>query len=135
MKVNWINEKETLERLISEGVSYEKIGRQYNVSGTAIKKAAKKLGIKLEPRRKINSNEHFNKGKKQTHICLNCGKEFEHKYGANYNKYCSRKCQGEHKHKIIIEKWKNGEYKGSSENISVAIKKYLLENLHCLFMV
>lgn len=64
MKVNWINEKEALERLIKEGVSYERIGRQYEVSGNAIKKAAKKLGIELEYKRKINPDEHFNKGKK-----------------------------------------------------------------------
>ena len=46
MKVNWINEKETLEKLIKEGVSYERIGRQYGVTGAAVKKAAKKMGIK-----------------------------------------------------------------------------------------
>lgn len=73
MKVNWINEKETLEKLIGEGVSYERIGRKYSVTGAAVKKAAKKLGIKLEKKREINPNEHFNKGtsKKEPHACLN----------------------------------------------------------------
>ena len=133
MKVNWINEKEALEKLIGEGISYERIGRQYGVTGAAVKKAAKKLGIKLEQKREINPNEHFNKGKKQIHICLNCGKEFEHRFGAHNNKFCSHKCQGEYKHKNLIEKWKSGEYKGNPENISVAIKKYLLEknNFKC----
>ena len=77
---NWINEKKTLERLIREGVSYERIGRQYGVSGTAVKKAAKKLGIELEQKREINPNEHFNKGKKRVvYYCLNCGKKLENK--------------------------------------------------------
>ena len=128
MKVNWINEKKTLERLIGEGISYERIGRQYNVTGAAVKKAAKKLGIELEQKREINPNEHFNKGKKQIHICLNCGKEFEHKKNSK-NVFCSNVCQGEYNHKQLIEKWKNGEYNGLSGeyNLSKGIKKYLLE--------
>lgn len=80
MKVNWINEKEVLEKLIKEGVSYERIGRQYEVSGNAVKKAAKKLGVELEQKREINPNEHFNKGKfkggRYGHdICPICGRE------------------------------------------------------------
>lgn len=63
MKVNWIDEKETLEKYIKEGVSYERIGRKYRVTGAAVKKAAKKLGIKLEQKRAINPTEHFNKKK------------------------------------------------------------------------
>ena len=77
MKVNWINEKETLERLIGEGVSYERIGRQYGVTGAAVKKAAKKLGIELEQKREINPNEHFNKGAGKVYYCLNCGNQIE----------------------------------------------------------
>lgn len=78
MKVNWVNEKETLEKLIKEGVSYERIGRHYEVSGNAVKKAAKKLGIELEQKREINPNEHFNKGVKNKEKwgydkCPRCG--------------------------------------------------------------
>ena len=129
MKVNWINEKETLERLIGEGVSYERIGRQYDVSGNAVKKAAKKLGIELEQKREINPNEHFNKGRGKVHYCLNCGKELKN----TQSKYCSNKCQGEYKKKQIIEAWKNGEYKGNPEYFSDTIKEYLLEknNFKC----
>ena len=80
MKVNWINEKETLEKLIKEGVSYERIGRHYEVSGNAVKKAARKMGIELEQKREINPSETFNKGKfkggKYGHdICPICGRE------------------------------------------------------------
>jgi hypothetical protein len=59
MKVKWVEEKQNLERLINEGVSYEFIGRKYGVSGNAVKKAAKNLGIILEQKRSINPNEHF----------------------------------------------------------------------------
>ena len=80
MKVNWINEKEALEKLINEGVSYERIGRQYGVTGASVKKAARRMGIELEQRREINPDEHFNKGKKSikrinpNNICPICGK-------------------------------------------------------------
>ena len=54
--------KEELEYLIFEKkLSYEKIGKLFNVSGTAIKKRAKKLGIKLPIKRTTNENETFNK--------------------------------------------------------------------------
>lgn len=54
--------KEELEKLIlQEKISYEKIGKIYNVSGNAIKKSAKKLGINLPQRRKINKSEIFSK--------------------------------------------------------------------------
>ncbi len=39
MKINWIEEKETLEKLINEGVSYECIGRKYGITGNGIKKS------------------------------------------------------------------------------------------------
>lgn len=56
--------KEELENLIfEEKLSYEEIGRKYEVSGGAIKKKAGKLGIELPKKRDINSNETFNKGK------------------------------------------------------------------------
>ena len=62
MKVNWINKKEELERLINSDVPYEKIGKYYGVTGNAVKKAARKLNIELPIKRSINENEHFNKG-------------------------------------------------------------------------
>lgn len=126
MKVKWEEEKTNIEKLIKEGVSYERIGRQYGVTGASVKKAAKRLGIELEQKRVINPSEHFNKGKKTIHKCLNCGKEFEHK-GTTRNKFCCVKCQGEYKSKKIIEAWKNGEYKGTPEYISKTIRDYLLE--------
>lgn len=55
--------KEELEHLIlDEGLSYEEIGRRFEVTGNAVKKAALRLGIKLPQRRNINDKETFNKG-------------------------------------------------------------------------
>jgi predicted RNA-binding Zn-ribbon protein involved in translation (DUF1610 family) len=122
MKVNWIDEKDNIEKLITEGVSYERIGRQYGVTGASVKKAAKKLGIELEQKRIISPNEHFNKGKKTVHKCLNCGKEIDSK-----NKYCSNKCQNEHQYDEKIKKWKNNPDNFKSEWGYNFIKKYLLE--------
>lgn len=59
-----IYKKEELEKLIFQNkMSYEEIGKIYNVSGNAIKKAAKKLGINLVARRVINNCETFSRGK------------------------------------------------------------------------
>lgn len=127
MKVNWIEEKENLEKLISEGVSYERLGRQYGVTGNSVKKAAKKLGIELEQKREINPNEHFNKGKKTLYKCINCGKEF----GRNYfsKKFCSIECQHQYIHKEYIERWKNGKENGLSGKYGISnhIRNYLFE--------
>lgn len=59
MKVNWEKEKNFLINLINDNIPYEAIGRKYGVTGNAVKKAAKKLGIKLLPRRKIK--KYFDK--------------------------------------------------------------------------
>lgn len=128
MKVNWKNEKETLEKLIKEGVPYERIGRQYEVSGTAVKKAAKKLGIELEQKRKINPNETFNKGGGVKYYCLNCGKELI--ANSTYKKYCSNKCQAEYQKKKKIEQWKEQPELFSSGNGYDFIRNYLLEKHH-----
>ena len=97
--MKWKDEKDELERLINvEHVSYEEIGRKYSVSGTAVKKAAERLGISLPKRRKINPNEHFNRGTGEMATCINCGKKFI-KYKSTNGIYCSNKCQGEVRHK------------------------------------
>lgn len=57
-KVTWV--KEDLEELIlKQDLSYVEIGRRYGVSGAAVKKAAKRLGIDVPKRREINPNENF----------------------------------------------------------------------------
>lgn len=103
--------KEDLEKYIFEdNFSYEKIGKIYNVSGTAIKKAALRYGLELPQKRTINPKETFNKGvtKYEKGICLNCGKEFI-KYPNKINKFCSNKCQGEYNHKIVYQKIIDGD--------------------------
>lgn len=100
MASKWESEKENLEKLINDGISYEEIGRRYGCSGANIKKTAIRLGMELKPRRTINKNETFGRGiiKVPIAICLNCGKEFP-KYAGSTGKYCSNKCQLEYQHK------------------------------------
>lgn len=110
MTSKWESEKDNLEKLINDGISYEEIGRRYGCSGANIKKTAIRLGIELKPRRTINENETFGRGiiKVPTAICLNCGKEF-HKYSGSTGKYCSNKCQLEYQHKEAYKKVLEGD--------------------------
>ena len=103
--MNWLDKKEELEKAILEGVSYEQLGKLYNVSGTYIKKIAKKLGITLSTRRKINPKETFNKGTGKKYFCLNCGALIEHTKNTKH-KYCSNSCQQEYEYKLWVEKYK-----------------------------
>lgn len=123
MKVNWNEEKTNIEKLIKEGVSYERIGRQYGVTGASVKKAAKKLGIELEQKREINPSEHFNRGKKTIHKCLNCGKELSYAQ----KKYCSLECQTKYRKEQKIKEWKSNPEKFTSEWGYDFIKHFLVE--------
>lgn len=108
MTSKWFEEKENLEHLILiDKLSYEEIERRYGCTGSNIKKVAKRIGINLPQKRRVNECETFNRSKK-THICLNCGEEFEHKCGYT-NKYCSNECEKEYKHKIGYQKLLDGD--------------------------
>lgn len=55
MTSKWIDEKAQLGHLILvDKLSYEEIGRRYGCSGTNIKNVARRLGIELPVKRKIN---------------------------------------------------------------------------------
>ena len=126
MRIKKIEEKENLERLINEGVSYEFIGRNYGVTGNAVKKAAKRLGIILPQKRSINPNEHFNKGNnKKRHYCLNCGKDLSNRQ----SKFCDLTCQHDYYYKEYIKRWKDGKENGAKGfyDVSNYIRRYLYE--------
>lgn len=109
--MKWLNEKEKLIELINkENKSYEEIGKLYNCSGAAIRKACSRLNIQLPKRRKINPKETFNKGLSKLPICkcIECGKEFR-KYASSNGIYCSIKCQQAHRHKQNYLKIINGD--------------------------
>lgn len=133
MKVNWEKEKEKLEKLIYDGVSYASIGRQYNVTGAAVKKAAKKLGIQIKQRRSINEKEHFNRMGPRTFVCINCGREFTDQNWKKERKYCSKHCQNEYQYNEYIAAWKRGEEDGLSGGIGISehIRKYLFLKNDC----
>lgn len=118
--------KEELEKLIFEDcLTYDAIGSKYGVTGAAIRKAAKNLGIELPKRRDINPSENFNKGVKRTvKYCLNCGKEIP-----NINKYCDNSCKSAFEQKQYIERWKNGSESGGIKGfqVSMYVRNYLFD--------
>lgn len=120
--------KEELKKLIfEEKLSYEEIGRMYEVSGGAIKKRAKKLGIELPKKRDINSSETFNKGisKKEKFICKNCGKEFTPKQKTQ--KYCCNDCCiNDKSHKKYEDYLRDPEPYQGQENMRW-VRKHILE--------
>ena len=126
--------KEDLERfLIAENKSYESVGRLFNVSGSAIRKAALRFGIAVNKKRKINPCETFNKGvflkPYITLKCLFCEKEFI-KYPSHSGKFCSFGCQHSYENDVYLAKWKNGEVSGLIKNgysMSKVVRKYIFE--------
>ena len=129
--MEWLNERNKLRKYIQDDkLSYEAIGRIYNCSGNAIKKAAKKLGIELQQRRVVNVNETFNKNTGFKSICLNCGKEYN-RNPAHIGKFCSVECFAEYRYKQNIKAWKAGKVNGTTcYNCSYFVKKYLFDKYH-----
>lgn len=93
--------KEELEQwILVENQTYEEIGRRLGITGAAVKKAAKRLGIELPVRRCKNDSEHFNK-KGEPKYCIVCGKPLV----GYQEKYCSKDCQFTHQYNEAVEKW------------------------------
>lgn len=118
--------KEELEKYIFEDkLSYIAIGKIYGVSDAAIRKAAKRLGIELPQRRKINEKETFNKGTGKKKLCKNCGKDISHK---GQNIYCDINCQHEYQSKEKYEYFLTSPEEFQRANFSTkAVKKFILE--------
>ena len=127
IKIDWESKRDDLLKHLEESCSYEEIGRMYGVTGNAVKKALLRLGIELKPRRSINKSEHFNKGTGKIKTCINCGKNFTSHI--NESKFCSRECFFEYQNNEFIRRWKNNEYVGNPEKISVTIRRYLLNKV------
>lgn len=121
--VQWLNEKEKLQQWITDGVTYEEIGRKYGCSGGNIRKQAKKLGLVTPQRRNINPSETFNKGSGKK--CFNCGKPI----GKRNSNYCSKECRQEFVYNKSVKEWKEhkidgGEIDGSPKTF---VRRYILE--------
>ena len=106
--MKWKNRKKELETEIKAGKSYEEIGRKYGCTGANIKNVAKRLGIDVPQKRKINPCETFNKGTAKIGICKNCGKEII-LYKSSKGLFCSNKCQQEFRHKEEYKKILTGD--------------------------
>lgn len=127
MNSKWFEEKEYLEKsILIDGKSYEELGREYGCTGSNIKKVAKRIGINLPQKRKINDCEIFSKPKK-IYYCLNCGIQFKPKSGYS-NKYCSTECEKKYKHKTGYQKILDGDPSIMRANYSPSsFKKDILE--------
>ena len=108
--------------ILVDKLSYEEIGRRYGCSGANIKNVARRLGIELPIKRKINPKETFNRK-----YCLNCGAELI-SYNGSYGKYCCPKCQFEHAHMLAYKKLLDGDESIMRANYSPkAFKKDILK--------
>ena len=127
--VNWEKEKSNIEKLIQEGVSYERIGREYHCTGNNIKKVARKLGIPLESRRIVNEKETFNKGCGNVKKCKHCGKPLLKRNCM----FCSAECRNQYKQNELVELWKKGEIDGHMADGSTRtfVRRYLYEKNEC----
>ena len=125
------NMKDRLCELISQNISYEEIGRMFECSGSYIKQLCKKFNIPTKRKRKINSKEHFNKGRRKTGLiyCANCGKTLSNRQ----HKFCSSKCSGEYLHNSRVAKWltQDDQIQINHKNTPPFIKRYLIETRGC----
>lgn len=110
----WINE---------ENLSYEEIGRKYGVTGNAIKKAAKRIGVTLTPRKALKTLKSVRIRK-----CINCDKVLDYTAA----KFCSKHCQWDFQYKKYISLWKSGKVNGitGKADISSHVRHYLFEKYH-----
>ena len=123
-------DKNLLEKYIFEDkLSYEQIGKLYNVTGAAIKKTALRLGIELPRKRKINKCETFNKGtlRCDTGVCIVCGKTYV-KYSNKKSECCSLECYQLHAHNVLYQQLINGDEKVMRANyVPRRFKKDILQ--------
>lgn len=75
--------KQELENLINDGLTYDSIGNIYGVTASAIRNAANRLGIELPKRRKVNEDENFSHNTK-TKIDNWTDEEFKNIILSNY---------------------------------------------------
>ena len=130
--MNTYNKNELENLIICEKKTYSEIGKIFNVSGGAIKKAALRLGISLPKRRTIGTNETFNRRKifieYKKGKCKNCDTEII-LYPERNNGFCSQKCYKKHYYHQYILRWKNGLENGIVGKFSISkhIKNYFFE--------
>ena len=60
--------------------------------------------------------------------CLNCNKSFKYNPANKSGKYCSCKCNSEHKFKVYIKEWIDGlQTGGNGFEVSNYVRNYLME--------
>lgn len=110
-----MNKEDLEQKIFVEKMSYEEIGRLYGVSGATIKNRAKKIGIKLQPKRKINPKENFSHPKTKERItCPVCGNVFNpnHKGMITCSPKCAAKYRGIKKHNNFVKMVEESKWDG-----------------------
>jgi len=120
--------KEELEELILvQNIPYNTIGLTYGCTGSNIRKVAKKFGIELPQRRKINESETFRKGvnKYADLVCVNCGKPLD---TTTQRKYCGITCQKEFQSKELYDYFLTSPKEYQRGNYSITtVKPFILK--------
>lgn len=86
-------DKEKIDRifeLLEQGQAYDTIGKEFNVSGSRIRKLLQIRGYTLPKRRVINPKETFNRKKRNLRVCKGCGRIYSPSYPDQ--EYCSISC-------------------------------------------
>lgn len=125
------NKEELEDLLLTKKVSYEAAGRLYGVTGNAIKKAAKRLGITLSAKRAINSSEvEYKNNIKIDRRCKYCGNPIDY----THKEFCSYKCLKLSRRDDYIKKWLEGKETGfydiNGKDINNYLREYLLEKVN-----
>jgi hypothetical protein len=125
------NKEELEDLLLTKKVSYEAAGRLYGVTGNAIKKAAKRLGITLSAKRAINPSEvEYKNNIKIDRRCKYCGNPIDY----THKEFCSYKCLKLSRRDDYIKKWLEGKETGfydiNGKDINNYLREYLLEKVN-----
>lgn len=104
-KIDWEKEKDNLEELIKQHLTFTAIARLYGIKkGDTIKRIAIKLGIKI-----INPKTNtYYEVPETKFICKHCGKEFDNKYKlSGHSTFCKKNPKYEHNLETLEENRKN----------------------------
>ena len=121
----WDVEKENLQKLVDDKVTYVEMGRIYGCSDTNIRKVLKNLGIKVEVR-----NPRKNRGSTLKDIaCPVCGNLFKPLSNGNgtRRKTCSADCGHKHRGLKKYEKYTKDNSLWYGKKTIRIFKRYFLE--------
>ena len=130
--MNRYNKSELEQLVFIDNKSYEEIGKVYGVTGAAIKKTCKRLGLSLPIRAKFDKNfKPHNAGTAKKINCETCGKEVIISH--DEQKYCSKECSGKGKTENTYKYYLShqDEYSNVIRDMKFVKQHILLEQNNC----